>query len=141
MINRETIYAALFAKLAAVSGFTTVSRRLKHWTDTPPGDQPALFVIQRREIVQTVPALNPVYELEVDAYLYAYSGDMNASPAQLLNPLLDAVTATLLPDASNNKQTLGGLVQHAWIDGSIETDEGVLGNQAVAIIPIRIKFA
>jgi len=141
MITRETIYAALFSKLSAVAGFVTVSRRLKHWTDTPPAAQPALFVIQRREAVVTVPGLNPVYTLEVDAYLYAYSGDLTASPAQLLNPLLDAVTATLLPDAATNKQTLGGLVQHCWIEGNIETDEGVLGSQAVAIVPIRIKYA
>jgi len=141
MITRETIYAALFSTLSAVAGFVTVSRRLKHWTDTPPAAQPALFVIQRREAVVTVPGLNPVYTLEVDAYLYAYSGDLTASPAQLLNPLLDAVTATLLPDAATNKQTLGGLVQHCWIEGNIETDEGVLGSQAVAIVPIRIKYA
>ena len=140
MISREPIYAALYAKLAAVSGFRTVSRRLKHWTDTPASDQPALFVIQRRETVQTVPGLNPVYTLEVDAYIYAQAPSTDA-PSQVLNPLLDALTATLLPDASNNKQTLGGLVQHAWIEGVIETDEGVLGNQGVCIVPIRIKYA
>jgi hypothetical protein len=29
-------------------------------------------------------------------------------------------------------------VKHCWISGAIETDEGVLGGQAVAIVPIEI---
>ena len=40
-MNRETIHAALFARLSAVPGFVTASRRLKHWSDTPGGEQPA----------------------------------------------------------------------------------------------------
>jgi hypothetical protein len=30
------------------------------------------------------------------------------------------------------------MVQHAYIAGKIETDEGVFGDQAVAIIPVEI---
>jgi hypothetical protein len=33
---------------------------------------------------------------------------------------------------------LGGLVQHCWIAGRITTDEGVLGGQSVAIVPVEI---
>lgn len=140
--SRETIYAALFAKLSGLAGFTTKSRKLKHWADTAPSEQPALFVIQRTESVQTVPGLNPVLELRVDIYLYAHTrGDPSKAPSEILNPLLDAVAAALAPDVITNKQTLGGLVQHAWIEGSIETDEGVLGDQGVVIVPVIIKVA
>ena len=38
-------------------------------------------------------------------------------------------------------QTLGGLAAHAWTAGKIETDEGVLGGQAVAIVPVEILVA
>lgn len=34
--------------------------------------------------------------------------------------------------------TLGSLTYQAWINGKIETDEGTLGGQSVAIVPIRI---
>jgi hypothetical protein len=34
--------------------------------------------------------------------------------------------------------TLGGLVNYCRIEGDIETDEGLLGEQAVAIIPVSI---
>lgn len=139
---REPIYAALFAKLRAVDGFVTVSRRLKLWGDVPQSEQPALFMAQRRETVTTTPGLNPVWVFSVDVYLYAHTqGDANISPGSIINPLIDAITAALAPDPVSNKQTLGGLVQHAWVDGTIETDEGVLGDQGVAVIPITIKVA
>ena len=60
-------------------------------------------------------------------------------PSTILNGLVDAVAAALAPEPASNKQTLGGLVQHVWIDGAIVTDEGVLADQAVAIIPITLK--
>ena len=61
------------------------------------------------------------------------------SPSSVMNPLLDAVTAALAPDNPiNTAQTLGGTVAHCWIEGAIETDEGTLGDQAVAIVPVRI---
>jgi len=30
------------------------------------------------------------------------------------------------------------MVQHAYIAGKVETDEGVLGDQAIAIVPVEI---
>ena len=141
-MTREPIYAALFAKLSSVPGFVTVSRRLKHWDDVQQPAQPALFQTQKRESVTTTPGMNPVWVFSVDIYIYANNrGDKSVSPSIALNPLIDAIAAAIAPDAVSNKQTLGGLVQHAWIDGTIETDEGVLGDQAVCIIPITIKVA
>ena len=138
--SRETVYAALYARLEKAAGFVTTSRRLKHWSDVPPEAQPALFIAQRTEQVTRAPGLNPVYDLGVDVYLYAQTTEAEDSPASAINPLMDAVDAALAPDnVMTNKCTLGGLVQHAWIEGQIETDEGLLGEQGVAIIPIRIR--
>ncbi len=139
-MTREPIYAALFAKLQGSAGFVTSSRRLKHWDDVPGTAQPALFQSQKRENVSGTPGLNQVKVFAVDVYIYANTrGDKSISPGEILNPLIDAVEAAMAPDQISNKQTLGGIVQHAWIDGAIETDEGVLGDQAVCIIPITIK--
>ena len=137
-MNREQIYAALFAKFQTIPGFKTKSRRLRHWADVTAAEQPALFQTQKRELGLTTPGQPQVWTLQVDIYVYVYQ--KNGVPSQQLNPLLDAVGAALAPDPITNKCTLGGLVQHAWIEGAIETDEGTLGDQAVAIIPIVIKF-
>ena len=63
-----------------------------------------------------------------------------AGDVDVLNPLLDAVEAALAPAATTGVQDLGlpAMVQHAAIAGKIDTDEGTLGDQAVAIIPVEI---
>jgi hypothetical protein len=141
MINREPIYAALFALAAGAGGFVTAERRLRHWSDVAPAEQPALFVSQKSEsaAVQTLGAPT-VWTLSVDLYVYVHSSDPYRAPATVLNPLIDAVEAALLPDPVTGVQTLGlpGMVQHAYLAGKIATDEGVLGDQAVAIVPVEI---
>jgi hypothetical protein len=137
MTTREAIYQALFMRLQTISGFQTTSRKLRHWEDVPQPNQPALFLVQKGETFTRVDGLPPKRVFIAELYLYARSQDPFTPPASILNPLLDAVETMLLPDASGT-QTLGGLVQHAWIEGRVETDEGVLGEQAVVILPVRI---
>lgn len=134
---RETIFAALFAKITAVPGVTTVSRRLKHWADVPRDQQPAIFMAQGRQTVKTVRGQPPVWTMSVDIYIYCQTNNVG-SPGEALNPLIDAIEAALAGNMAENTQTLGGLVEWCRIEGSIETDEGTLGDQAVAIIPISI---
>jgi hypothetical protein len=141
MINREPIYAALFGLIETAADFTVVDRRLRHWSDVAPAEQPALFMAQKTELasVKTLGAPT-VWTLAVDLYVYAHSSDPYLAPATVLNPLLDAVEAALAPSATTGIQDLGlpATVQHAYIAGKIETDEGVLGDQAVAIVPVEI---
>ena len=141
MINREPIYAALFGLIGAAADFAVVNRRLRHWSDVSPAEQPALFMAQKIETasIKTLGAPT-VWTLSVDLYLYAHSSDPYLAPATVLNPLLDAVEAALAPSAATGIQDLGlpTQVQHAYISGKIETDEGVLGDQAVAIVPVEI---
>lgn len=139
-MNREAIYQALFVKLQAPASFKTASRRLKHWSDVAPADQPALFLTQRTETATATPGLNPVWLLNVDVYIYAHTnGDSAIAPSSILNPLIDAIVTALPFEVVSNKQTLGGLVQHCWIEGQVQTDEGSLGDQGVVIIPIVLK--
>jgi hypothetical protein len=141
MISRELIYAALFGLLETAADFAVVDRRLRHWSDVSPPEQPALFMAQKTELasVKTLGAPT-VWTLAVDLYLYVHSSDPYLAPATVLNPLLDAVEAALAPSATTGLQDLGlpAMVQHAYINGKIETDEGVLGDQAVAIVPVEI---
>ncbi|HEV2097759.1 MAG TPA: hypothetical protein VGR45_02400 [Stellaceae bacterium] len=81
-----------------------------------------------------------VWTLYADFYIYVHSSDPYAAPAMILNPLLDALERVLAPSAATGIQDLGlpSMVQHAYIAGKIETDEGVLGDQAIAIVPVEI---
>ncbi len=137
-MTREPIYAALFATLSAAAPFVTSSRRLRHWSDVGPAEQPSLFLVQKSETAQRRKGLPPKWTLAVDLFVYARAPDDVTSAATVLNPLIDAIESALAPTSPTTTQTLGGLVEHAWIAGKIETDEGVLGGQAVAIVPIEI---
>ncbi len=137
-MTREPIYAALFALLSGAANFTTASRRLRHWSDVASAEQPALFMAQKGETAEQRAPLPPKWRARVDVYVYAQAPDETSAPAAAMNPLLDAIETALAPDAVTHVQTLGGLAAHCWISGRIETDEGVLGGQAVAIVPIEV---
>lgn len=140
MINREAIYAALFSRLQNIPGFNTTSRRLRHWNDVASSERPALFQAQGHETAKPgdpARGLPTKWTLAVDLYVYVSTTDQ-AAPGSAINPLLDAIEAALAPEGMATAQTLGGLVEHCWIEGRIDTDEGTLGSQAVAIVPIRL---
>ena len=141
MISREPIYAALFARVSGAAEFVTMGRRLRHWSGMAPAEQPALFMRQKEEVAK-VPTLGApiVWTLIVELYLYAHSSNRQVAPATVLNPLIDAVEAALAPPVAIGRLDLGmpATVQHAYIAGKIATDEGVLRDQAVAIIPVEI---
>lgn len=140
-MNRETIYSTLFSIVQSIAGsvgVVTISRRLMHWSDVPSASQPAIFQVQRFEDPIQKRGIPTEWKLYADFYVYVNTGqDPNASPAILLNPILDGLEA-LFPTSSENIQTLGGLVSHCWIHSKIETSEGSLGAQEVAIVPIEI---
>jgi hypothetical protein len=141
MITREPIYAALFALVADAANFVTTSRRLRHWSSLTPAEQPALFMRQKAELASVATLAAPtVWTLAVELYVYAHASNPYVAPATVLNPLIDGVEAALGPMPTTGLQNLGLLdvVQHAYIAGKIETDEGVLRDQAVAIIPVEI---
>ena len=141
MIAREPIYAALFALVANAAYFVTTSRRLRHWSGLTAAEQPALFMRQKAEraVVATLGAPT-VWTLVVELYVYAHASNPYVAPATVLNPLIDGVETALAPLPATGLQNLGlpAAVQHAYIAGKIETDEGVLRDQAVAIIPVEI---
>jgi hypothetical protein len=141
MIIREAIYQALWILGAGAGNFASANRRLRHWSDVAPAEQPALFMSEKggHAVIKALGA--PIaWTLYADFYIYVHSSDPYAAPAMILNPLLDALEQALAPSAATGIQNLGLplMVQHAYIAGKIETDEGVLGDQAIAIVPVEI---
>lgn len=136
---RETIYQALWQRLDGLTLFKTRSRRLKHWSDVDKRAQPALFMAQVSEIAKKVAKTPTQWTFNVDLYLYV-SVDDKASPGEAINPLLDAVChAVQAKPVLATGNTLGlPCVMDCYVDGKIETDEGALGNQAIAIVPVVI---
>lgn len=141
-MNREAVYAALFAKLAGVPGFETTSRALLHWSAIEPKRQPALFMTVGRQVPVRARGVPLVWECEAPLYVYAHEKNSREGAEILLLQLIDRVRGALAKDPITGfEQTLGGLVQRAWIDGAIETFEGTLGEQAAALVPVKMLVA
>ncbi len=144
MIVRENIYAALFAAATLnlqTNGVVTISRRLKHWADVPSDRQPAVYMLQRQESVNPeTPGELAYWTFKVDLYVYVWTAP-DKNPGPIINPIIDLIHANFIAaQNSDGSATLGGLVMDAYIDGTIETSEGCLGDQEVAIIPVTVKL-
>jgi hypothetical protein len=151
-LGRETIWSAFFALLTPLqanpptltSPFATVSRRAINFEAVSGVQQPALYLMQRREHVETrARGVPPKWTLYAELFVYVQNQVDQVAPGsgggQALNPLLDAIEKALQPQTSRgNIQDLGGLVSRAFIDGEVEIFEGNIINQSVAIIPITI---
>lgn len=140
MPTREAIWVAAFAKLAAATGAITSSRKLLPFDDVPAEKQPAIFLAQGKESHKQGAGRPAILTLSAELFLYTNTGgnpDIIASTQ--LNAMLDAIDATMaFDDVARARCTLGGLVQHAWIDGETVIAEGQQGQQAVAIVPIAL---
>jgi hypothetical protein len=141
-MNREAVQAALFAHLtrclAATSDIKTASRRLKSPQDIGAGNCPALFQIYKGETVDWT-GMQPLKRImHLDLVLYAHSGDRSFPTSSLLSPLLDAIEQSFGASDPDRALTLGGLARRVTINGRIETDEGLLGEYAYAVVPVDI---
>jgi hypothetical protein len=138
-MNRENIYAALFAAVSGAPGLVTASRRLRHWSDVSSSDLPALFLAQGKQVVGPPAAIGLPTRWMLEATIYLYVGTQGAASAgTVLNPIVDAITAMFDPNGASVVQTLGKRVEWARIEGAIETSEGMLGDVEVCMIPVRM---
>jgi len=142
MINREQIYSRLFDLWPTIiSGIITRSRRLKHWSDVQPSEQPALFQVEGDGVPTRIKGLPTKWILGASLYLYTNCGqDPSAIPGIQANQIMDTVEAALAYDTSGF-QTLGGLVEEVRFAGHVRVDEGLLGPQSVILMGVEIVAA
>jgi hypothetical protein len=139
-MSREAAYVALFAKLQTLSGtFKLIDRRLRTLEELPQPNFPALFMTVAPQKVVAKPGVPPRVTLGASIFIFV-SGNATAASGIVLNNLIDLVTTTLAPSPSpfTPQQTLGGLVAHAWIEGTIDVFEAIKTQRAAALIPITM---
>lgn len=150
-LDRESLMVALQLRIrAACPVLTTVDRNLRLWGDVSASEQPAAFLVAGPQSPSYATAnAPPVWTMQATLYLYARNdADPRDPPGSVLNDLITAVEGALerVPadgaggsyPAVGFNTTLGGRCQRARIVGSIETDEGALGDQLVAVITIEM---
>ena len=152
-LNREALFDALYQRLVGIGGFMYTSRQFKTYDDLEASPQPALIMTKGSESVENVRGFPPKWTLGGTIYLYCRNDqDPHVAPSVQLNQLITLVegafertaTESAIPNAqyqdspSDFLTTLNGRCSHCWITGTIQTDEGMLGQQAVAVIPFEI---
>jgi hypothetical protein len=145
---RETIFNSLLAQIGTATSngapaFVTLSRKFVDYTQCPPSDQPAGFLVHGFENASQARTLGQTsWRVKAVLFLYCqHSTDVQAIPGTVLNNMLDATDSALKPPAYDDRQTLGGIVSHVYIDGEVIISEGSLPDDttSIAVIPITIE--
>lgn len=140
--SREAVFDALFQRMVqAYPWKNEPSRRVRLWTDVPTETRPAMYQFEGHDEVWEYPnSANPRVVLEASIFIYT-AAPKPETGATILNTVLDAVSLSLLPsgaDLTTGRQTLGGLVHSARIQGSVTRVPGDIDDDGMAIVPIRI---
>lgn len=143
--KRETVANALISLLATATingspAFVKVGRNAKIWSNVDAADQPAMYLIHYGDsVVQKQSFGLPKYTFHfvIMIYIRADAGP-DAVPDTVINQMLDAIGLALQSIPPGEKQTLGGLVENAWVEGEILIDSGILDQQCVIQIPVKV---
>lgn len=141
--NPEAIATALFNLLVSQNAFTfnTTSRRGSIWSNVPPASQPYMALIERGAAgVQNSAIGLQKWTLRFLVLVYLRTdADPITIPATQINAALLAIANIMNSSPIGGKQTLGGLVNNAWIDGEVLIDTGIIDQQCALIIPISVE--
>lgn len=154
-VTREQVYQALFAVGASAkwdvdpmdplvfSTWVTTSRRLKLFNEVQQDQQP--YFCQAEHAETLAQKSNLPYRRVFDAKWIVYQAsafDLETPGVILNNKIIDALQSALSPAVSDpgypQRNTLGGLAYHTFIDGEILKDPGDIDNQAMLVIPVKV---
>jgi hypothetical protein len=102
---------------------------------------PALFMLEKRERWERIgKGISPKRTLEAHLLCYTDTTDPDSTPpAIVINTLMDVVDDVLTTvNNPSNTQTLGGLVEHVYIEGDVMIAEGLLQENSIFVVPLTI---
>jgi hypothetical protein len=138
----EVIANALFIRLGQTSyPFKAMDRRGKIWANVNASDQPYLALIERGGTgVQNEAIGLQKWTLHFLVLVYIQA-DANPStiPATAINAAFKAIASIMNSSPMGERQTLGGIVNNAWINGEVMIDTGILDQQCALLIPVDVE--
>jgi hypothetical protein len=143
----EPIAVALFNLLSSSGGttpgkypFQTFDRRGKLPENVPSAAQPYLGVVELgfSQVENQAQGLEKwLFHFRVLVYIRA-DATPDAIPATEINAAMKAIVNIMRSSPIGERQTLGGLVDNAWIEGQVLIDTGILDQQSALMIPIVV---
>lgn len=140
--DREAIFKALFeVGTRAYQWNGAPSRRVKLWTEVPSEMRPAFFQQEApNEHYEWKNSSVPIVTMDAAWIMYTNAKDKVGSIE--VNKILNGIHNALMPSGKDaftvGKQTLGGLVYWARIQGDILREPGDLDNDGLIRVPIKI---
>lgn len=124
-------------------GFALTDRRIRSFDSVGSEAIPALFQVEPAELTETVRRLGGKRIWRFKWIIYHNAGqNPDAIPSTETNLILDAIDKLFPqgdPDLEPDMvQTLGGLVQYAYIEGETIKDSGDLDQWGLIAIPINV---
>lgn len=142
----ETIFQRLFSLVESKYGpkgttplFRTCSRRMRSQDQLDHDEKPAFYQLQENQTPSTNESGMPYKDRIIAGwYVFVAQPDLQDLISPLLNPLCDAIRASLEPVPADERQTLDGIVQNVRFVGGPSFYEGLLGVNAYAYIRVEI---
>ena len=149
--TREQAASALFALVTGA--VPTLKRKERHFRlpqDVSAPQTPALFQVQSQERYERqgkMRGIPPTRTMLFELLVYVTDAANTAAGittvgSTQLNTIIQAIeTALTPPDATTGFSTLGGIVEHARIEGEIKYQEATeIDGLSIAIIPVSVLF-
>jgi len=140
-VARSAVTTALYDILKNAYAWASTDIRAKAPGQLNNFDQPSMFLIKPAENINQKQALGlPIYNLTYFCLVFAKSSDSVPDATyleQIFDNMLDSIEAALMP-VIGDLQTLGGLVTHCYINGTIHIDSPVINPQGAMWIPITV---
>ena len=115
--SREEVIEAFLSLMSKGYQWGSVGRRYRSFEEFPAQEMPALMLIESNEMnAKGDRNLSALTTLAVNLLVYVNTKNL-ASPSSPINTVLDTFDFLLRGDPMTGKVTLGGLVDHCWVDG------------------------
>lgn len=139
-VSRQSVSDALFGILSAAYPFNMMAQRPRIFTNFTAADYPAMQLVPLHDTGSQQNFGLPKWEMHYNCIIITLGNPSpdTPSPEIVLNSILDALDTAMLGTPPGERQTLGGLVTNAWIDGDSIKDVGALDQAVGLVIPIRV---
>lgn len=148
--TREQIFTALFGLVSLGEGLGSTpawtgpalgftSRRIREFDNLPV--KPAMCQGEFMETYTQKVGLPYKRIYEAEWWFFHNDGvDLASVPTMTDNAIMEAVDAILAPPpyAQDNLQTLGGLVFHCFVDGTVVKVAGDVAGEGLLVVPIKL---
>lgn len=151
IIPAENVYQALFDTICGINSsatpLKTMSRRWVQWTQIADIPMPAFYQRQfpgaKFSQAKIFGPTRYLYKAELWFYFATNVDDLDAVTSTQINNYLAAIDAILGPSIQSPggaRQQLGQgpKIEHAWIDGEVMMDEGLIVPPAILLVPVSI---